>query len=432
MAVNALIFIGLLLLLLFLGIPVAFALGLTSIVAFINQFGLSFPTELLAQRMVYGVNNFTIIAVPFFIFAARVMNTGGVTRRLFNFSDVLVGHFPGGLGQTNILNSMIFAGMSGAAVSDAAGIGAMEIEAMNDHGYEPDFSAAVTAASSTIGPIIPPSIPMVYYAMQSGTSMGALFSGGLLPGVIMGIAMMAMVYMYAKKGKCPPPRPRPTLKEIGIAFKQGILPILTPVILLGGMYTGWFTPTEAAAITAIYALSISLFVFKEIKISELPEVIRLTIRDTAVVAFIVACTYPYAWLLTASGLPGQFVEWVTSLNLGPGAILFAINIFLLIVGCFLEGCSAILLLTPMLLPVVTQLGVDPVHFGVVMVLNLMIGLITPPFGLVLFVTARVANRPLTNVIKASIPFTIPLIVVLFLITYIPDLVLWVPRVLGML
>ena len=425
------IYVGMLVLLFMMGMPVAFALGATAIVASAYQFGFSIPFDMFAQRMVSGINNFTILAVPFFIFAARVMNTGGVTRRLFGFADVCVGHLKGGLGHTNILASMLFAGMSGAAVSDAAGLGLIEIEAMRDAGYDEDFSAAVTAASSTIGPIIPPSIPMVFYAVQGGVSVGALFMGGLVPGVLMGLSMMVLVFYYAKS-KCPAPRKAPSFREILYSLGSAIIPLMCPIIIIGGIYTGWFTPTEAAVIAAVYAVLVGVIFYKEINLKTLHEIIRLTIRDTVAMGIIVACTYPYAWLITTSGIPQQFSAWVLSVTQNPIIVLLLINIFLLIVGCFMEGCSAIMLLAPIMLPLVTALGIHPVHFGIIMVVNLMIGCITPPFGIVLFVTARVAKRPLSNVIKSTMPFVVPLLIVLLIITYAPEIVLWLPRITGMI
>ncbi len=429
---TVLIFLVLLLGLFFLGIPVGFSLGITGIAAVIHQFGWSFPSDIIAQRMVSGINNFTILAVPFFLFAGRVMNNGGVTERLFNFADVAVGHIRGGLGHTNIMASMLFAGMSGAAVSDAAGLGTIEIKAMNDKGYDRDFSAAVTAASSTIGPIIPPSIPLVFYAVQGGVSVGALFMAGIIPGVLIGVTMMGLVYYYAARGKCPEPRPRPTMNELGRSFLRAFAPMFTPVIIIGGIYSGYFTPTEAAVVASIYSLFLSMAIYREIKLRDLASIIRLTVRDTVVMAFIVGCTYPYVWLMAASGLPQMFVTWMTDLSDSPLIILFVINIFLLIVGCFLEGVCAILILTPMLMPLVVRLHINPVHFGIVMVFNLMIGLLTPPFGMVLFVTARVANRPLKNLIIATMPFLIPLLISLLLVTVIPQITLFLPKVLGLM
>lgn len=426
-----LIYLGMLIILFMIGMPVAYALGATAIVAAAYQFGANIPFDMFAQRMVSGINNFTILAVPFFIFAARVMNTGGVTKRLFGFADICVGHIRGGLGHTNILASMLFAGMSGAAVSDAAGLGMIEIEAMRDAGYDDDFSAAVTAASSTVGPVIPPSIPMVFYAVQGSVSVGALFMGGFIPGILMGLSLMALVFIYSKT-KCPAPRKRPSLREFFRSFLSAIVPLMCPIIIIGGIYTGWFTPTESAAIAAVYALVVGVVFYRELSLKKIHEIIRLTVRDTVSMGIIVACTYPYAWLITTSGIPQTFSVWVMSVTNNPTVVLLFINLFLLIVGCFMEGCSAILLLTPILLPLVTALGVHPVHFGLIMVINLMIGVITPPFGLVLFVTSRVAGRPLANVIKATLPFLIPLLITLLLVTFVPETVLWLPRIAGMI
>lgn len=427
MLTTVAIYFGVLIFLFLLGVPVAFSLGITSLVALIYQFGLDIPFDIIAQRMVAGVNNFTILAVPFFLFAGKIMNTGGITKRIFNFANLLVGHIPGGLGHTNIVASMFFAGMSGAAVSDAAGLGTIELHAMEEAGYDKKLSVAITAASSTVGPIIPPSIPMVFYAVQGSVSVGALFIGGLIPGAVMGLTLMAMVYVYAIRGKCPPPEPRPTLKQFVQGFLGSFLPLMTPVILIGGIYSGIFTPTEAAVVAALYALLLGTVFLRAISWADLGRIAVETVRDTVVMTFIVTCAFIYGWLVVSSGLPRMFSRWLLALTTNPVVILLIINAFLLLVGCFLETIVAILILTPILMPIVNAVGIDPVHFGVVMVLNLMIGILTPPFGLVTFVLARISKLPLAQVIRATLPFLVPLLVTLILLSLFPSLVTFLPR-----
>ena len=408
-----------------LGIPIAMSLGLTSLVAFFIEQGTRMNVPMIAQRMMYGINNFVLLAVPLFILSARLMNTSGVTTRLFNFATTLVGFLPGGLGHANCVASLIFAGMSGAAVADAAGLGQVEIKAMDDAGYDHDFSVAVTAASSTIGPIFPPSIPMVIYGLVSSVSVGRLFLGGVVPGVLMTVALMAMVWVYAEK-RGYPKTPLPTFRGILKVSLHAVLPLMTPAILLGGIWTGWFTPTEAAGVAVAYALILGTAIYRELGWKEVLQVFMESARDTAAIGFIVAAASFYGWLLMRTGVPTAIAEGMLAFSRDPLILLLIINLFLLVVGCFFETIVALLILGPILLGVVTQVGVDPVHFGVVMVLNLMIGLLTPPFGMVLFVMVQVGNVPFERVVWATAPFIVPLIVVLGLITVYPPLVTWLP------
>jgi tripartite ATP-independent transporter DctM subunit len=420
------LFLGLLLILFLLGVPVAFSLGLTSLAIMLYESGLSLRYEIIAQRMFYGVNNFTLLAVPFFIFAGKLMNTGGITTRIFGFANALVGHWRGGLGHVNVLASIVFAGMSGAAVSDAAGLGIIELKAMRDAGYDNEFSCAITAASSTIGPIIPPSIPMVFYGVVGGVSVGSLFLAGFIPGLIMGLTLMIMVSFYAKKRDYPAGK-KATLKEIAIAFREAVLPLLTPVIILGGIYTGAFTPTEASVIAVLYAMLVGVVIYRELPLREIPVILRETMRDTAVMAFVVSCAFVYGWLLVRSGLPAHFAKLMFAITDNPKVFLLIVNVFLLVVGCFMEPVVAILILTPIFSPMLRQLAINPIHFGVVMVLNLMIGLLTPPFGLVLYVMVRIGDISFDRMVKATMPFLIPLLLTLLLITLVPEIVLFLPR-----
>ncbi len=423
------LFLGLLIFLFVFGFPVPYAIGLTSIAALIWEYGiLDIPYEIIAQRIIYGVNNFTLLAIPFFLLAGKLMNTGGITKRIFRFANLLVGYIPGGLGHANILASIIFAGMSGSAVADASGLGTIEIEAMVDEGYDVDFSAAITAASSTIGPIIPPSIPMVMYGVMGDVSIAYLLMAGIIPGLLMGFCMMVMVYFYAiKRGY--PRRTLPTISEVCRGLREAFLPLLTPIILIGGMLSGIFTPTEAAAVAALYAFVLSVFIYREVSLSGLIEVFYDTLRETAVIMFVVGTASLYAWLLIKTQIPMFIVERIFEISRNPLVILFILNLFWLLIGCFMETNAAIIILTPIMMPLAKLVGINPVHLGVVMVLNLMIGLLTPPIGMCLFAVCRVARLSFDRMVKAVIPFYIPLIVSLALVTIFPQVSLWLPRLL---
>ena len=408
-----------------LGIPVGYSLGVAGLLAYFNEMGSRVNIPMLSQRMQYGVNNFLLLAIPLFILAAKLMNTAGITTRLFNFARLLVGFLPGGLGQANVVASLIFAGMSGAAVADAAGLGQVEMKAMRDEGYDDDFSVAITAASSTIGPIFPPSIPMVIFGLVAEVSVGRLFLGGVVPGLIMAVALMIMVALYAQR-KNYPRTPFPGFRELLKGFTHAFLPILTPVILLGGIWSGQFTPTEAAAVAVAYALVLGVIIYKELRPKDLGQIFIDTARETAAIGIIICAANFFGWLLLRTGLTIQVTAGITQMTNNPIVLLILLNIFLLVIGCFMETVVAILILTPMLMPVIAKVGIDPLHFGLVMVLNLMIGLLTPPFGVVLFVMAGVAHMPFERVVRATAPFIIPLLVVLALITFFPPLVTWLP------
>lgn len=411
---------------LILGAPVAVSLGLSGLAAFFLEQGTRMNVPMIAQRMMYGINNFLLLAIPLFILAARLMNTSGVTTRLFNFATTVVGFMPGGLGHANCVASLIFAGMSGAAVADAAGLGQVELKAMDEAGYDREFSVAITAASSTIGPIFPPSIPMVIFGLVAGVSVGRLFLGGVIPGVLMAGALMVMVALYAKERNYPR-SPVPTLRSLWKSSAQAFLPLMTPVILLGGIWTGWFTPTEAAAVAVAYALILGTAVYRDLKWKDLVGAFIGTAKDTAAIGFIVTAASFYGWLLMRTGAPAAMAEGMLSFSKDPLTLLLIINLFLLVVGCFFETIVAILILGPILMQVVTQVGIDPVHFGLIMVLNLMIGLLTPPFGVILFVMVQVGGLSFEKVVRCTAPFLVPLLIVLFLITLFPPIVTWLPN-----
>jgi tripartite ATP-independent transporter DctM subunit len=340
----------------------------------------------------------------------------------------MVGFLPGGLGHANTVASLIFSGMSGAAVVDAAGLGQIELEAMRDGGYDDDFSVAITAASSTIGPIFPPSIPMVIFGLVAELSIGRLFLGGVVPGLLMTVLLMLMVGWYASR-KGYHRTPFPPLKTFLGYTAKAILPLMTPAILLGGIWTGHFTATEAAAVAVAYALVLGILVYREIALEDIGRILIDTSKETAAIGFIVCAANFFGWLLMRSGLTITLAEGIGALSTDPLVILLLINVFLLVVGCFMEPVVAILILGPVLMPVITKVGIDPLHFGVVMVLNLMIGLLTPPFGVVLFVMAGVSRMPFERVVKATFPFLLPLLIVLIMITVFPWFVTALPDLL---
>jgi tripartite ATP-independent transporter DctM subunit len=410
---------------LILSVPIAISIGSAAVVAVISS--QRFPIETVFHTMGAGLNSYILLAVPFFIIAGELMNSGGITTRIFDFANALVGRIPGGLGHANIFASIIFAGMSGSAVADAGGLGAIEMKAMHDKGFDDEFSAAVTAASSTIGPIIPPSIPMVVYGVAAEVSVGKLFMGGLIPGVIMGLACSVLVYYYAVKRKYPR-LDRFSIRLVLHTGKRAFLPILTPAIIIGGIMGGVFTPTEAACIAVVYSLFLEFIVYREVTFKKLREVIFNAMVTTASVTFIIATAAAFAWLIAIDGLPMRLAEWVGSINIPVWVFLIAFNAFFLMLGTFMESLSILIIIVPVLMPIFTKLGLDPLHMGVVLVLNLMIGLITPPVGMSLFVVSKVTNVRLQRLYKAIIPWIIPLVIVLLLITYVPELTTWLPNV----
>ena len=385
---------------------------------------------MMTQRLVAGADRFTLLAIPFFILAGKCMNAAGITDRIFGFARALVGRAPGGLGHANVVASIFFAGMSGSAVADAGGLGTIEIEAMRRDGYDAGFAAAVTAASSTIGPIIPPSIPVIVYAVFSGTSVAALFAGGLIPGLLMGFAMMILIHIIAVR------RNYPRLDAFSFvtlwrSFVHAIPPLLTPVILVGGILGGVFTPTESGAVAALYAVVLGMFVYHTLTLRSLVDVILDTAYTTATVMIIVMAAALFGFVLTIEQLPLMASEYLMTVTENKWAILLIANILLFIVGCFLEPAAAMMILIPVFLPICQQYGIDLVHFGIMMVLNLMIGLLTPPVGLVLYVTSDIAKISFERMVQAVLPFFIPLVIVLLLITYIPEITLFLPRLLGL-
>jgi TRAP-type C4-dicarboxylate transport system permease large subunit len=466
-----LILLGTFLGLMVLGVPVAIAMAVASL-AFILVSG-TVPDVILAQRMIAGVESFPLLAVPFFILAGNLMNIAGVTGRIYAFAVALVGWMRGGLAQVNIIGSVIFSGMSGTAIADAAGIGTIEIKAMKDHGYSAEVAVGVTAASATLGPIIPPSLPFVIYGMMSNTSIGALFLGGVIPGVLMTLFMMATVAIFARIYKWGSDTAfslrdlgsagievlvvmgfpvlayglvfaglDPNL-AIGIALAvllamdyyfdfSAVMALMTPVILIGGMTMGWFTPTEAAAAAVIWSLFLGLVRYRSMTMRSLTKATFDTIETTASVLFIVTAASIFAWLLTVSQTAQLLSDLILGFTQNKWVFLILVNLLLLFIGCFLDTIAAITIVVPILLPIALKLGVDPIHFGLILTLNLMIGLLHPPLGMVLFVLSRVAKLSVERTTMAILPWLVPLFAALLAITFIPELTLWLPRTMGMI
>ena len=352
------------------------------------------------------------------------MNTGGITTRIFNFANWLVGRIPGGMGHTNVVASIIFSGMSGSAVADTGGLGLIEMKAMKEHGFDDGFSAAVTCASATIGPIIPPSIPLIVFGAMAEVSIGKLFLGGIIPGLLLGLALMILVYIISKK-RSYPIRERFTRKETWVTIKRGILPLFAPIIIIGGILLGVFTPTESAIIACVYACLLSVL-YKEINFQKLKAVLLNTLITSSTIMFIIAAAKSFSWLLAMEGVPQSLTSFILSITNSPGLIILVLNVVLLIMGMFMEGLSVLTIIVPFLTPLMQAIGLDPVHMGVMVVLNLMIGLSTPPVGMSLFVMNRIAGVKLQDLYKEILPFLIPLIAVLIIIAYYPGFVLWLP------
>jgi tripartite ATP-independent transporter DctM subunit len=386
---------------------------------------------LVAEQVSNGLyNSYVLLAVPLFVFAANIMNAGTVSERIFDFCRILVGRMRGGLAQVDILVSVIFSGMSGSAIADAAGPGLVTIRQMlKKPEYTPGFAGAVVVASATLGPIIPPSIPMVIYALVSGASVGALFLGGVMPGVCMTILMMTVVHFIARKRNMPREDPIP-LKEWPTILLRGALPLSMPIVLLGGIYSGAFTPTEAAAVAALHALILAAFVFRALSWRAFWGVVLESTRSSAVITIILAGSFILNYAFTAEGIPQAMAVWVDNQHLSRLQFLFMVNALFLILGCFLDVSVLLLVFVPMLLPAAKLLGVDLVHFGVLVVLNMMIGLITPPFGMLLFVTKALTGIPIGDMLREGWLFLVMLLGLLVAITLFPQIVLWLPQTMG--
>ena len=418
----------LVLVLIALRMPMGFALGIAGLGYFFLMPG-DIGLVALLDQMVRGIHTYSFLAVPFFIFAGRLMNSSGISQRVFDFSLSLVGRFKGGLGHVNILASVIFAGMSGAALADAAGLGVIEIESMKREGYDPSLSACITAASATIGPIIPPSITMVIYGVLAQASIGRLFIGGILPGLLLGGSLMVTVYIMAvRKPKSFPTRPAAGIRDVWKSFKAAFLPLWAPVIILGGIAFGVTTPTEAGVLAVIYSLILGV-VYRQLGWANMKEMLVATAKQVGSVMFILAGARLFSYIMTLQRVPTVLTEAVVVLTGSPVILLMILNVVLLFLGMFLNSSTILVLTVPILSPMLANYGIDPIHFGVVMTLNVMIGMLTPPLGVVLYVCSDIAGVRFERVLKDIVPFYIPVIVVLLLITYVPGIVLWLPNLL---
>jgi tripartite ATP-independent transporter DctM subunit len=424
MVIMALLFIVVLM----IGVPVFIALAGSSFVY--THFIAGLPDFVILHRMAGGIDSFPLLAVPFFILAGNLMNSAGITNRIYDFAVACAGWMRGGLAHVNIIGSVIFSGMSGTAIADAAGLGTIEIKAMRDHGYDIELSVGVTAASATLGPIIPPSLPFVIYGMMANVSIGALFLGGVIPGLVMTIFMMLYVWYCARRDNIP----RDAMfrwRTLAGTTVAALPALMTPVIILGGMTFGWFTPTEAAIAACVWALILGLLLYRSLNFKQFYKVSMDTIETTAGVLLVVAAASLFGWVLTTTRLTEAAADALLSVTDNKYVILLLINILLLVVGCFLETIAAISILVPVRMPILLKVGIDPIHFGVVMTLNLMIGLLHPPLGMVLFVLSRIAKLSIERTTIAILPWLIPLLLSLIAITLIPDLTLWLPRLAGM-
>ena len=412
---------------LLIGVPIAFVLGLTPLMAMMTQG--ETPLILAAQRIFTGIDSPILMAVPFFILAGNIMSASGMTGRLVAFCNILVGWLRGGLAYVNVVISMIFAGITGAAVADTSAVGSILIPAMKKEGYDTDFAAAVTATSSTIGPIIPPSIPFIIYGVLAEVSIASLFLAGFVPGVLLGLFQMGVVGYYSRKRQYPKGR-LPSLKESLKGVGDAVLVLMLPIIILGGILSGIFTPTESACIASFYALFISFFVYRDIRVRDLPRILINTGATSSLVMLVISMASIFSWLLAVEEVPQLVTEIVLKATANKYLILLFLNAILLIVGTFMETGASLIILTPVLLPLMVQIGVDPLHFGVILVLNLVIGLTTPPVGVCLFIACSIGQTSLERLSRAILPFLLASIVVLLICTYWESLIMAIPIYFG--
>jgi len=412
-----------LLVLMVLGVPVALSLALASALYLLSN-GINLAQ--MVQQLAVSVNSFALLAAPFFVLVGQLMNTGGITNRLFGFVKAVVGHIRGALGHANILVSMIFAGLSGAALADAAGLGTVEIKAMEEDGYDTEFAVAVTAASSTVGPIIPPSIVMVVIGIAAGTSIGKLFLGGIIPGIIMSVALMIMV-AYASFVRKYPKGEKPTLRTIVRSFVQAFPSLLTPIIIIGGILGGVFTPTEAGVVAVVYAVILSVLVHREIRVKELPRIFLSSMLTSAKILFIVSAAGAFGWILAYEQAPQKLTALIVGYVSNPTMFLVIIMVFYLLLGCIMDAASIVVLTVPVLVPTLVGLQIDLIHFGVLLAISMSIGTLTPPLGTVMYLLMDISKITIDRYTRAIAPFLALLAVVLLLLVFVPRLVLWIPN-----
>jgi len=413
-----------LLVLIMINVPIAVAMGLTAIIFFVGLGNASLLT-MLPQRMYASTTGFTLLAIPFFILAGNLMNTGGITGRIFRFAKAVIGHVPGGLGHVCVVANVIFSGMSGSAIADAAGLGQVLHKAMVDNGFKPKFSAAIVASAATIGPVIPPSIPFVLYGALTGVSVGKLFLAGFVPGALMAMVMMAAIALLAKRYDLPR-GDKATLKEVLISIKEAFLPLLTPIIIIGGILTGVFTPTEAAVVASLYALFLG-FLYKDLKLKDLPGIFWLSIKQTISLLFIIAAAGFFGWLTIHQRIPDQIIFSLTNMSATSSGILAMVIVIMLVLGCFLEGNAIFIITIPIFLPIAQKFGIDLVNFGVVMTLLIMIGNLTPPVGMCLFAVSGFSKVSIGMLAREVWPYLVGIFFVTVLIAYIPQIATFLPN-----
>ncbi|MDQ0082740.1 tripartite ATP-independent transporter DctM subunit [Variovorax boronicumulans] len=412
-----------------IGVPVAFALGLSTVTTLI--LAENYPLMVLLKETFTGIDSFPLMAVPFFILAAELMSGGSLTEVLLRFAGQFVGHRRGGLGYTNVVSLTFFSGISGSALADAAGPGSMLIKMMDKAGYDRSYAAALTASTAIVGPIIPPSIIMIIYALQDeSVSVGTLFAAGIMPGILIAVAMCVVNFYVSKKRNYKGDGQTPPLREILVTTWKATPAILLPVVILGGMRAGWFTPTEASVVAVFYALVCGKFVYRTLEWKMLPDILSRSALLSASVLIIIGLSASFAWVLTIEGIPQQMAEWLISMNLSPWMFLIIVNVFLLLFGIFIEPLPGVMVLAPILAPVAIKLGVDPVHFAMIVIFNLTLGMITPPVGGLLFVTCNVSKVPMSALVKELVPFLWAHGTVLVILTFVPALSTWLPHVLG--
>jgi C4-dicarboxylate transporter DctM subunit len=423
---ESLLFIFLLLAFLFMGIPVAFALGL---VGFVIAYGAGIFNPILITHVMYsqGIDSFPLLAVPFFILAGSLMEEGGISQRLIELAQFAVGRIRGGLAQAAVVTGMFFGGITGSAIADAAAVGSVLIPAMKKKNYDPAFSSALAAAAGAVGPIIPPSIPMIIYAVIANTSVASLFLGGIVPGVLYGVILMIYSYFYAKRRNYPKETVPITVNNFINVLRRGIFPLLMPLIIVGGIFSGIFTATESAVVAVVYAFIVSRHILKELTWKRLPAILAGTARSTASIMFIIGLATFLGWVITSEQIPQKVAETLFNFSSKPWIIISMLNGLMLVLGCFIDPVSILILICPIALPIIKQIGMDPVHFGVILTVNISIGSLYPPVGELLFVTSRIGKVSYYDISKAVIPMVVLLIGLLFLVSLVPETVLYLPR-----
>ena len=413
---------------LFAGAPIGVALGVPSVLYLVLN---DIPLTILTQRLTQTLNSFPLLAIPLFILAGRLMNEGGITVRIFRFANNVVGGVSGGLGHVNVLSSMIFAGMSGVAIADIAGMGQVEVKAMKEARYPDRFIAGITAASAIVGPVIPPSIPIILFSVASEASVLALFAGGIIPGILIGALLMVSVWVYARYARLPTSA-RPTRRELARSFVSALPGLMAPVILIGGMLSGVFSPTEAAGVTVLYSLVLSLVVYRELSISRLPAILKDLLTTVANLSFIIAAALLFAWVLVIEQVPQDLIEWLLGVSANKWVLLTLVVLFFLCIGCIMEASIVFLVVAPLVLPALKTLGISEVHFGIVTVVAMGIGMYTPPVGIALYMIQDLCEISFEEAVKSVAPFILALLAALALFAYVPDLVTFLPSRLGLI